>query len=64
MNTTLVRARKISLALLVTAVADLGRPCKPIDALTIDSGGLLRLGRSLLRGAGDKHAGTRDTAPS
>jgi hypothetical protein len=56
MNTTLVRTREISLALLVTAVADFGRPCKHIDALATDSSRLLRLGRNLLRSAGDKYA--------
>jgi hypothetical protein len=56
MNTTLVRTREISLALLVTAVADFGRPCRHIDALATDSRRLLRLGRNLLRSAGDKYA--------
>jgi hypothetical protein len=45
MSTTLVRPREISLALLVTVVADFGRPCKHVDALATDSRRLLRLGR-------------------
>ena len=54
MNTSLVRAREISLALLVTAVVDLRRPCKHNDAVPTDSSRLLRLGRHLLHGAADK----------
>jgi hypothetical protein len=53
MNTTLVRAREISLALLVTAVVDLRGPCKYKDAVANDSSRLLRLGRHLMHGAAD-----------
>jgi hypothetical protein len=56
MNATLVRAREISLALLVTAVIDLRHPCQHADALATDSSRLLRLGRHLLRSADDKYA--------
>jgi hypothetical protein len=56
MNATLVRAREMSLALLVTAVVDLRRPCKHVDALATDSSRLLRLGRHLLRSADNKYA--------
>jgi hypothetical protein len=56
MNATLVRARAISLALLVTAVVDLRRPYKHVDAPATDSSRLLRLGRQLLRSADDKYA--------
>jgi hypothetical protein len=56
MNTILVRAREISVALLATAVVDLRGPCKPIDALATDSSRQLRPGRNLLRSARDKYA--------
>lgn len=56
MNMILVRAREMSLALLVTAVVDLRGPCKPIDALATDSSRQLRPGRNLLRSAGHKYA--------
>jgi hypothetical protein len=55
MNTLIVRARYMSLALLVAAVVDHGR-LQDYSGATPHSSGLMRLGRDLMQRAGSEHA--------
>ena len=52
MNTTILRARQMSLALLVVAVIDHGHLQADYSGATPHSSGLMRLGRDLMRRAG------------
>lgn len=52
MKTTILRARQMSLALLVVAVIDHGNLCVDCSGATPGSSGLVRLGRDLTRRAG------------
>jgi hypothetical protein len=52
MNTVILRARYMSLALLVVAVVDHGRLQADYSGATPHSSGLMRLGRDLMRRAG------------
>ena len=52
MNTTILRARQMSLALLVVAVIDHGYLQADYSGATPHSSGLMRLGRDLMRRAG------------
>jgi hypothetical protein len=52
MNTTILRARQMSLALLVIAVIDHGHLQVDYSGATPGSSGLTRLGRDLMRRAG------------
>jgi hypothetical protein len=52
MNTTVLRARQMSLALLVVAVIDHGHLQADYSGATPHSSGLMRLGRDLMRRAG------------
>jgi hypothetical protein len=52
MNTTIFRARQMSLALLVVAVIDHGHLQVDYSGGTPNSSGLMRLGRDLMRRAG------------
>ena len=54
MNTTLLRTRQMSLALLVTAVVEAGQTPGSSDACNANSSPLLRLGHELIRSAGVK----------
>jgi hypothetical protein len=58
MNTLIVRARYMSLALLVAAVADHGR-LQDYSVATPHSSGLMRLGRDLMQRAGSEAAELR-----
>jgi hypothetical protein len=52
MNTMILRARQMSLALLVVAVVDHGQLKADYSGATPGSSGLMRLGRDLMRRAG------------
>ncbi len=52
MNTTILRARQMSLALLIVAVIDHGHIQVDYSGATPRSSGLVRLGRDLMRRAG------------
>jgi hypothetical protein len=52
MNTMILRARRMSLALLVVAVIDHGQSQVDYSSATPRSSGLMRLGRDLMRGTG------------
>jgi len=52
MNTTILRARQMSLALLVIAVIDRGHLQADYSGAAPGSSGLMRLGRDLMRRAG------------
>lgn len=52
MNSMMLRARQMSLALLVVAVVDHGQVQADYSGATPTSSGLLRLGRDLMRRAG------------
>jgi hypothetical protein len=52
MNTTILRARQMSLALLVVAVIDHGHLQADYSGATPHTSGLMRLGRDLMRRAG------------
>jgi hypothetical protein len=52
MNTTILRARQMSLALLVIAVIDHGNLQADYSGAAPGSSGLMRLGRDLMRRAG------------
>jgi hypothetical protein len=52
MNTLMLRARAMSLALLVVAVIDHGHLLSDYSGATPHSSGLMRLGRDLMRRAG------------
>jgi hypothetical protein len=52
MNTMMLRARQMSLALLVVAVVDHGHLQTDYSGATPSSSGLMRLGRDLMRRAG------------
>jgi hypothetical protein len=52
MNTMMLRARQMSLALLVVAVVDHGNLQADYSGATPHSSGLMRLGRDLIRRAG------------
>jgi hypothetical protein len=52
MNTMILRAREMSLALLVVAVIDHGHLQADYSGATSHSSGLMRLGRDLMRRAG------------
>lgn len=52
MNTMILRARQMSLALLVVAVVDHGHLQADYSGATPSSSGLMRLGRDLMRRAG------------
>jgi hypothetical protein len=52
MNTMILRAREMSLALLVVAVIDHGHLQADYSGATPHSSGLMRLGRDLMRRAG------------
>jgi hypothetical protein len=52
MNTMILRARQMSLALIVVAVVDHGHLQADYSGATPSTGGLMRLGRDLMRRAG------------
>jgi hypothetical protein len=52
MNSTIFRARQMSLALLIAAVIDQGHLQVDYSGATPHSSGLIRLGRDLMRRAG------------
>jgi len=52
MNTMILRARQMSLALIVVAVVDRGRLQTDYSGATPSGSGLMRLGRDLMRRAG------------
>jgi hypothetical protein len=52
MNTMMLRARQMSLALIVVAVVDHGHPQADYSGATPSGSGLVRLGRDLMRRAG------------
>ena len=56
MNTVMLRARQMSLALLVVAVTDHGHLQADYSGARPHSSGLIRLGRDLLRRAGGEVA--------
>lgn len=56
MNTAIVRARQMSLALLVIAVIDHGHLQTDYSGARPGASGLMRLGRDLMRRAGDTRA--------
>ena len=62
MNTMILRARQMSLALIVTAVIDHGHLQADYSGATPGGSGLTRLGRDLMRQAGGE--GTPDVAAS
>jgi hypothetical protein len=55
MNTAILRARQLSLALLVVAVIDHGQVLSDYSGAAPHSSGLLRLGRDLMRRAGGEN---------
>ena len=55
MNTAILRARQMSLALLVVAVIDHGQVLSDYSGATPHSSGLMRLGRDLMRRAGGEN---------
>jgi hypothetical protein len=55
MNTAILRARQMSLALLVVAVIDHGQALSDYSGATPHSSGLMRLGRDLMRRAGGEN---------
>jgi hypothetical protein len=57
MNTTILRAREMSLALIVIAVVNHGHLEADLSGARPGSSGLMRLGRDLLRRAGAETAG-------
>jgi hypothetical protein len=67
MNTSLFRARQMSLALLVIAVVEHGHLNGDYSGANPNSSGLLRLGRDLLRqssrGAADRPANVKHVEP-
>ncbi len=62
MNTTILRAREMSLALIVTAVVNHGHLEADYSGARPGSSGLMRLGRDLMRRAGTEK--TVDVAPA
>jgi hypothetical protein len=56
MNAMILRARQMSLALLVVAVADRGHLGADYSGTAPGSSGLMRLGRALMRRAGGEVA--------
>jgi hypothetical protein len=62
MNTMMLRARRMSLALLVVAVIDHGQSQVDYSGATPGSSGLMRLGRDLMRGAGGETKSEIDTS--
>jgi hypothetical protein len=62
MNTLILRARRMSLALLVVAVIDHGQSQVDYSGATPRSSGLMRLGRDLMRNAGGTSSRVQDCA--
>ena len=62
MNTTMLRAREMSLALIVIAVVNHGHLQADLSGARPGSSGLMRLGRDLMRRAGAEVTGENKSA--